>query len=102
MARIACSAFDLERVRAGRVCSADKTNMPAETSGVWRRTVQALRDTEYPDVALTHMDVENCAMQLVRNPTQFDVILTGDLFGDISLRLRRHGRLQSAIARTAA
>jgi 3-isopropylmalate dehydrogenase len=81
--RIARSAFDLARVRMGRVCSVDKANVLPETSGLWRRTVQALRDKEYPDVDLSHMYVDNCAMQLVRNPTQFDVMLTENLFGDI-------------------
>jgi 3-isopropylmalate dehydrogenase len=81
--RIARSAFELARVRAGRVCSVDKANVLPETSGLWRRTVQALRDAEYPDVELSHMYVDNCAMQLVRNPAQFDVLLTENLFGDI-------------------
>jgi 3-isopropylmalate dehydrogenase len=54
-----------------------------ETGGLWRRTVQALHDTEFPDIELSHMYVDNCAMQLVRRPRQFDVILTENLFGDI-------------------
>jgi 3-isopropylmalate dehydrogenase len=81
--RIARSAFELARVRSGRVCSVDKANVLPETSGLWRRTVQALRNKDYPDVDLSHMYVDNCAMQLVRNPTQFDVMLTENLFGDI-------------------
>jgi 3-isopropylmalate dehydrogenase len=81
--RIARSAFELARVRSGRVCSVDKANVLAETSGLWRRTVQALRDAEYPDVELSHMYVDNAAMQLVRSPRQFDVMLTENLFGDI-------------------
>jgi len=81
--RIARSAFALARVRSGRVCSVDKANVLPETGGLWRRTVQALRDAEYPDVDLSHMYVDNCAMQLVRNPAQFDVMLTDNLFGDI-------------------
>jgi 3-isopropylmalate dehydrogenase len=81
--RIARSAFGLARVRSGRVCSVDKANVLAETSGLWRRTVQALRDAEYPDVELSHMYVDNAAMQLVRNPGQFDVMLTENMFGDI-------------------
>jgi 3-isopropylmalate dehydrogenase len=81
--RIARSAFELARVRSGRLCSVDKANVLPETSGLWRRTVQRLHDTDYPDVDLSHMYVDNCAMQLVRNPTQFDVMLTENLFGDI-------------------
>jgi 3-isopropylmalate dehydrogenase len=54
-----------------------------ETGGLWRATVQAVRDQDYPDIALSHMYVDNCAMQLVRNPRQFDVLLTENLFGDI-------------------
>jgi 3-isopropylmalate dehydrogenase len=81
--RIARAAFALARVRSGRVCSVDKANVLPETSGLWRRTVQALRDDEYPDVELTHMYVDNAAMQLVRKPAQFDVLLTENLFGDI-------------------
>jgi len=81
--RIARAAFDLARVRAGRVCSVDKSNVLTETGGLWRDTVQALRDRHYPDIELSHMYVDNCAMQLVRAPKQFDVLLTENLFGDI-------------------
>lgn len=81
--RIARAAFDLARVRSGRVCSVDKANVLIETSGLWRDTVQALRDKHYPDIELTHMYVDNCAMQLVRAPKQFDVLVTENLFGDI-------------------
>jgi len=81
--RIARSAFELARVRSGRVCSVDKANVLPETSGLWRRTVQALHGRDYPDVELSHMYVDNCAMQLIRSPTQFDVLLTENLFGDI-------------------
>jgi 3-isopropylmalate dehydrogenase len=81
--RIARSAFDLARSRSGRVCSVDKANVLTETGGLWRDTVQALRDTHYPDIDLSHMYVDNCAMQLVRTPTQFDVLVTENLFGDI-------------------
>jgi 3-isopropylmalate dehydrogenase len=81
--RIARAAFDLARVRRGRVCSVDKANVLIETGGLWRRTVQRLRDREFPDVELSHMYVDNCAMQLVRAPRQFDVLLTENLFGDI-------------------
>ena len=54
-----------------------------ESGLLWRETVAALGKAEYPDVALSHMYADNCAMQLVRNPRQFDVIVTGNLFGDI-------------------
>ena len=53
------------------------------TGVLWRQTVQALHDREYPDVELDHMYADNCAMQLVRQPKQFDVIVTDNLFGDI-------------------
>jgi 3-isopropylmalate dehydrogenase len=81
--RIARAAFELARTRSGRVCSVDKANVLPETSGLWRDTVQTLRDRHYPDVSLSHMFVDNCAMQLVRAPKQFDVLLTENLFGDI-------------------
>jgi 3-isopropylmalate dehydrogenase len=79
--RIAAVAFDAARKRGKRVCSVDKANV-LETSQLWREVVtdEAKR---YSDVELTHMYVDNCAMQLVRNPRQFDVIVTGNLFGDI-------------------
>ncbi len=79
--RIARRAFELARVRSKRVVSVDKANV-LESSRVWRETVTRIA-AEYPDVALSHMYVDNAAMQLVRNPGQFDVILTGNLFGDI-------------------
>jgi 3-isopropylmalate dehydrogenase len=60
----------------------DKANV-LEVGAFWRKHVQALRDRDYPDIELSHMYVDNCAMQLVRNPKQFDVILTENLFGDI-------------------
>jgi 3-isopropylmalate dehydrogenase len=81
--RIARAAFDLARTRSGRVCSVDKSNVLTETGGLWRDTVQALRDQHYPDIELSHMYVDNCAMQLVRAPKQFDVLVTENLFGDI-------------------
>ena len=65
------------------MCSVDKSNVLIETGGLWRNTVQAVHDAEFPDVELSHMYVDNCAMQLVRNPKQFDVVLTENLFGDI-------------------
>jgi 3-isopropylmalate dehydrogenase len=79
--RIARVAFDAARKRGKRVCSVDKANV-LETSQLWR---EVLGDEagSYPDVELTHMYVDNCAMQLVRNPKQFDVIVTGNMFGDI-------------------
>ncbi|MGZ7086471.1 MAG: 3-isopropylmalate dehydrogenase [Ilumatobacteraceae bacterium] len=80
--RIARSAFELARTRHGRVCSVDKANV-LEFGAFWRETVQAVGDSEYPDVEVSHMYVDNCAMQLVRDPRQFDVIVTENLFGDI-------------------
>ena len=84
--RIAHVAFRAARGRAGqdragRVCSVDKANV-LETSQLWRDTVIEVA-REYPDVALEHMYVDNAAMQLVKNPGAFDVVLTGNLFGDI-------------------
>ena len=79
--RIARVAFDAARKRGKRVCSVDKANV-LETSQLWREVVSA-EAGKYPDIELTHMYVDNCAMQLVRNPKQFDVIVTGNLFGDI-------------------
>jgi 3-isopropylmalate dehydrogenase len=79
--RIARVAFDAARKRARRVCSVDKANV-LETSQLWRDVVSA-EAVKYPDIELSHMYVDNCAMQLVRNPKQFDVIVTGNLFGDI-------------------
>jgi 3-isopropylmalate dehydrogenase len=79
--RIAHSAFQTARKRAGRVCSVDKANV-LETTQFWRDVVTDVH-REYPDVALSHMYVDNAAMQLVRNPRQFDVIVTGNMFGDI-------------------
>jgi 3-isopropylmalate dehydrogenase len=79
--RIARVAFDAARKRAKRVCSVDKANV-LETSQLWREVV-VQESRNYQDVELTHMYVDNCAMQLVRNPKQFDVIVTGNLFGDI-------------------
>jgi 3-isopropylmalate dehydrogenase len=79
--RIARVAFDAARKRSRRVCSVDKANV-LETSQLWREVVSA-EARAFPDVELTHMYVDNCAMQLVRNPKQFDVIVTGNMFGDI-------------------
>jgi len=79
--RIAHVAFRAAQGRAKRLCSVDKANV-LETSQLWRDVVIDVA-REYPDVALTHMYVDNAAMQLVRNPGQFDVVVTGNLFGDI-------------------
>ncbi len=79
--RIAHSGFQAARARRGKLCSVDKANV-LETSQLWRDVVIAV-SAEYPDVALSHMYVDNAAMQLVRDPGQFDVIVTGNLFGDI-------------------
>ncbi len=79
--RIAHTAFRAAQGRGRRVCSVDKANV-LETSQLWRDTVIAVA-REYPDVALEHMYVDNAAMQLVKNPGHFDVVLTGNLFGDI-------------------
>ncbi len=81
VARIARVGFEAARKRQGRLCSVDKANV-LETSQLWRDVVIEVA-AEFPDVALTHMYVDNAAMQLVRNPGQFDVIVTGNLFGDI-------------------
>ncbi len=80
--RVARVAFGLARKRQGRLCSVEKANV-MESGLLWRQTVAALGAAEYPDVALSHMYADNCAMQLVRNPRQFDVIVTGNLFGDL-------------------
>jgi len=80
--RIARAAFEAARGRRGRVTSVDKANV-LETSKLWRETVTRLHAAEYADVALEHMYVDNAAMQLVRAPRQFDVILTENMFGDI-------------------
>jgi 3-isopropylmalate dehydrogenase len=79
--RIAQLAFEAARRRGRRVCSVDKANV-LETTQLWRDVVTELH-AGYKDVELTHMYVDNAAMQLVRNPKQFDVIVTGNMFGDI-------------------
>jgi 3-isopropylmalate dehydrogenase len=79
--RIAHVAFKAAQGREGRLCSIDKANV-LETSQLWREVVIEV-SASYPDVELTHMYVDNAAMQLVRNPGQFDTIVTGNLFGDI-------------------
>jgi 3-isopropylmalate dehydrogenase len=80
--RVARVAFELARKRQNRVCSVEKANV-MECGLLWRQVVTALQAREYPDVGLSHMYADNCAMQLVRNPRQFDVIVTGNLFGDL-------------------
>ena len=80
--RVARFAFELARKRGARLCSVDKSNV-LEAGSLWRQTVKALHEREYADVALSHMLVDNCAMQLVRAPKQFDVIVTDNMFGDI-------------------
>ncbi len=80
--RIARIAFELARTRRGRVTSVDKLNV-LESGRLWRRIVIALHAAEYADVALDHLLVDNAAMQLVRDPQRFDVLLTENTFGDI-------------------
>ncbi|HWE99731.1 MAG TPA: 3-isopropylmalate dehydrogenase [Caulobacteraceae bacterium] len=80
--RVARVAFRLARGRRGKVTSAEKSNV-METGLLWRETVGALHAREFADVGLDHMLADNAAMQLVKNPRQFDVILTDNLFGDI-------------------
>ena len=79
--RIVRLAFEIARQRAGRLTSVDKANV-LETSRLWRKVVEQVAK-DFPDVAYEHMYVDNAAMQLVRAPKQFDVIVTGNLFGDI-------------------
>ena len=79
--RIAAVGFEAARKRGRKVCSVDKANV-LETSRLWREVMTA-EGEKHPDIELSHMYVDNCAMQLVRNPKQFDVIVTGNLFGDI-------------------
>ncbi|EJU10052.1 3-isopropylmalate dehydrogenase, partial [Sphingomonas sp. LH128] len=79
--RIAHAGFKAAQGRSGKLCSVDKANV-LETSQLWRDVVIEV-SAEYPDVELTHMYVDNAAMQLVKNPGAFDVIVTGNLFGDI-------------------
>ncbi|WP_367273230.1 3-isopropylmalate dehydrogenase [Phenylobacterium sp.] len=81
IARICHVAFTTARTRSGRVCSVDKANV-METGALWRAVATEV-GAQYPDVALSHMFADNCAMQLVSRPKQFDVIVTDNLFGDI-------------------
>jgi 3-isopropylmalate dehydrogenase len=80
--RIARVGFELAHQRRGRLCSVDKANV-LDVSQLWRERVEAIHLTAFSDVALSHMYVDNAAMQLVRDPRQFDVMLTSNLFGDI-------------------
>ena len=79
--RVTRVAFDLARKRRGRVCEVDKANV-MESGLLWREVARGVQ-ADYPDVELSFMYADNCAMQLVRNPKQFDVIVTSNLFGDI-------------------
>ena len=80
--RVARVAFDLAKKRGNRLCSVEKANV-MESGVLWRDEVTKLHKAEFPEVELSHMYADNCAMQLVRNPKQFDVIVTDNLFGDI-------------------
>jgi len=80
--RVARVGFELARKRSNKMCSVEKANV-MESGQLWREEVQRLHDADYRDVELSHMYADNCAMQLVRNPKQFDVIVTDNLFGDI-------------------
>ena len=79
--RIARVAFDIARKRTKKLCSVEKSNV-LEASQLWKQVVTKLGE-EYPDVELSHMYVDNAAMQLIRNPKSFDTIVTGNIFGDI-------------------
>lgn len=80
--RVARIAFEIARGRNSTLVSVDKSNV-MEAGLLWREEVQKLRDTRFADIALSHMYADNCGMQLVRRPKQFDVILTDNLFGDL-------------------
>ncbi len=80
--RVARVAFDLARKRKNKVTSCEKSNV-MEAGQLWKEEVQALHERDYKDVELSHMLADNCSMQLLRNPKQFDVIVTDNLFGDM-------------------
>jgi 3-isopropylmalate dehydrogenase len=80
--RIARVAFELARLRGNRVASAEKSNVMV-TGVLWREVVTRIHKAEFSDVELSHILADNCAMQLVRNPKQFDVVVTDNLFGDV-------------------
>jgi len=80
--RVARVAFELAKKRGKKVTSCEKSNV-MEAGVLWREEVQSLKDKEFKDIELNHMLADNCAMQLLRNPKQFDVIVTDNLFGDI-------------------
>ena len=80
--RVARVAFELAKKRGKKVTSCEKSNV-MESGVLWREEVQSLKDKEFKDIELNHMLADNCAMQLLRNPKQFDVIVTDNLFGDI-------------------
>ncbi|MEI8393293.1 MAG: 3-isopropylmalate dehydrogenase [Rhodospirillaceae bacterium] len=80
--RVARVAFELARKRSRKLCSVEKANV-METGLLWREEVTALHQAEFADVELSHMYADNCAMQLIKNPQQFDVIVTDNLFGDM-------------------
>ena len=80
--RVARVAFDLAKKRKKKVTSCEKSNV-MEAGQLWKEEVQSLHDKEYKDIELNHMLADNCAMQLLRNPKQFDVIVTDNLFGDM-------------------
>lgn len=80
--RVGHTAFDLAQKRSGKVTSCDKANV-MESGKLWREEITALHQEKYGEIELEHMYADNCAMQLLRNPSQFDVIVTDNLFGDI-------------------
>ena len=82
IARVARVAFEAAKTRRGKVTSVDKANV-LDTSKLWREVVEEIHQAEFSEVELEHMLVDNCAMQIIKNPSQFDVILTSNMFGDI-------------------
>ena len=87
--RIAQVAIDTARIRGGKVCSVDKANV-LETSVLWRKVVTDFFKEHAPEIELSHMYVDNAAMQLARDPNQFDVLFTENMFGDIFGHLVYH------------